>query len=118
MVVEAAIQRSKITGSPEMGIAIRKLYDESLADDSLAELLDAILAQTATAQQFSHFQAYVRAARRDPGNQSQIPFVAMTAEDVAREEEKIRQREMADANKVGVNGNGEQITSKPPGIYA
>ena len=108
MVVEAAIHRSKITGSPEMGIAIRKLYDESLSDDSLAELLDAILAQSATAQQFSHFQAYVRAARSDPGCQTEKPFTAMTAEDVAREEEKLRQNERAEAKKAGLNGNGKR----------
>jgi hypothetical protein len=67
MVVEAAVHRSKITGNNDMGRAIKKLYDESLTDQDLAELLDAVLAQRSTPQQFQQFQSYVRAARANPG---------------------------------------------------
>lgn len=66
MVVEAAVHRSKITGNVDMGRAIKKLYDESLSDLSLADLLDAVLAQRSTPQQFQQFQNYVRTARANP----------------------------------------------------
>ncbi|KAA8893443.1 hypothetical protein FN846DRAFT_528564 [Sphaerosporella brunnea] len=66
LVVEAAVHRSTITGNGDMGRAIKKLYQESLANEGLAELLDAVLAQKATPEQFQYFQTIARQAREAP----------------------------------------------------
>src|SRR5205085_1655207 len=65
MVVDAAIERSAQVGNMDLGRAIKKLYDESLSNHMLAELLDAVLAQRATPDQVQEFQIYVKTAR-DP----------------------------------------------------
>lgn len=65
MVVDAAIERSAQVGNVDLGRAIKKLYDESLSNGLLADLLDAVLAQKATPEQIHQFQTYVRNAR-DP----------------------------------------------------
>ncbi|CAZ84076.1 unnamed protein product [Tuber melanosporum] len=51
MVVDAAIERSTQIGNLGLGRAIKKLYDESLSNNLLADLLDAVLAQRATPAQ-------------------------------------------------------------------
>ncbi|RPA93164.1 hypothetical protein L873DRAFT_1706454 [Choiromyces venosus 120613-1] len=51
MVVDAAIERSNQIGNLGLGRAIKKLYDESLSNNLLADLLDAVLAQRATPAQ-------------------------------------------------------------------
>lgn len=66
MVVDAAIQRSSLVGNVELGKAIKKLYDESLENNELADLLDAVLAQNARPDQIHQFQTYVRYARENP----------------------------------------------------
>lgn len=75
MVVDAAIERSAQVGNVDLGRAIKKLYDESLSNGLLADLLDAVLAQKATPEQIHQFQTYVRNAR-DPNAQSAEPSTA------------------------------------------
>lgn len=75
MVVDAAIERSAQVGNVDLGRAIKKLYDESLSNGLLADLLDAVLAQKATQEQIHQFQTYVRNAR-DPNAQSAEPSSA------------------------------------------
>lgn len=76
MVVDAAIERSAQVGNVDLGRAIKKLYDESLSNSLLADLLDAVLAQKATPEQIHQFQTYVRNAR-DPNAQSAEPTSAV-----------------------------------------
>lgn len=75
MVVDAAIERSAQVGNVDLGRAIKKLYDESLSNGLLADLLDAVLAQKATPEQIHQFQTYVRNAR-DPNARSAEPSTA------------------------------------------
>ena len=72
MVVDAAIERSTQIGNLGLGRAIKKLYDESLSNNLLADLLDAVLAQRATPAQVLEFQTYVKNAR-DPNSKSVEP---------------------------------------------
>jgi len=72
MVVDAAIERSTQIGNLGLGRAIKKLYDESLSNNLLADLLDAVLAQRATPAQVLEFQTYVKNAR-DPNSKSAEP---------------------------------------------
>ncbi|CUS07932.1 unnamed protein product [Tuber aestivum] len=72
MVVDAAIERSNQIGNLGLGRAIKKLYDESLSNNLLADLLDAVLAQRATPAQVLQFQTYVKNAR-DPNSKSAEP---------------------------------------------
>lgn len=62
-VVDAAVQRSIDLGNPVIGLAIKKLYEESLNDRTLAELLDGVLSQP-TSQQTIDFQAFIKVARK------------------------------------------------------
>ena len=63
-VVDSAIQRSHDLGDPVLGLAVKRLYEESLQDQVLANLLDAVLSQKPTPQQAAEFQGYVKAARK------------------------------------------------------
>ena len=60
-IVEAASQRANELGNHILGAAIQKLYEESLHDEVLAELLDAILSQRQTEQQAADFQVFIKA---------------------------------------------------------
>ena len=104
MVVDAAVHRSRITGHTDMGRAIKKLYEESLSDHSLADLLDAVLAQKSTPQQFQQFQNYVRNARANPDNENTSSAL------MERDSERIEIKTEPVATPQGFNGVGE----KPP----
>ena len=63
-IVDWAIQRSEQAGKRTLGVAIQKLYEQSLYDVEYAELLVAVINQNATNEQFSHFGKFLKAARR------------------------------------------------------
>ena len=63
-IVEAAVKRASALGNADTGLAIRKLYEDSTQDQTLAELLDAVLSQRHTEQQVADFQDYIRVTRK------------------------------------------------------
>jgi len=63
-VVSSAVARSYEIGNPVLGLAVKKLFDESLGNRTLADLLDAVLSQNPTPRQASDFQAYIKVARK------------------------------------------------------
>ena len=63
-VVEKAAKRSAEIGNPGLGLAITKLYEDSLQDQQVAELLDAVLTQKQTPEQVTVFQSYVKSAKK------------------------------------------------------
>lgn len=63
-VVDAAVKRSIDLGDPVLGLAIKKLYEESLNDRTLADLLDGVLSQEPTNQQTIDFQAFIKVAKK------------------------------------------------------
>ncbi|KAI9879463.1 MAG: hypothetical protein M1830_008510 [Pleopsidium flavum] len=63
-VVNSAVARSYEIGNPVLGLAVKKLFDESLGNRTLADLLDAVLSQRPTARQAADFQAYIKVARK------------------------------------------------------
>ena len=63
-VVESAVERSKELGNEILGLAVRKLFEESLQNRTLADLLDAVLSQRPTPRQAADFQAYIKIARK------------------------------------------------------
>lgn len=63
-VVEAAKERAMEVGKPDLAAAVNEIYENSLTDARLTELLEAILTQEATKAQTHEFQDYVRAAKR------------------------------------------------------
>lgn len=67
-IVEAAAQRSKELGKADLGLAIKQLFEESIYDRVMADLLDAVLAKKSTHQQATQFQVYVKAARKQLRN--------------------------------------------------
>jgi hypothetical protein len=65
-IVKAAVSRCAAVGKPDIGNAIKRLYDASLNNARLAELLDAVLAEKARPDQVQEFKSYVRNARENP----------------------------------------------------
>ena len=63
-VVDSAVERSYELGNPILGLAVRKLFEESLHNRTLADLLDAVLSQRPTPRQAADFQAYIKVARK------------------------------------------------------
>ena len=63
-VVNSAVERSRHLGNPILGLAIKKLWEESLNNRTLAELLDSVLSGKTTPNQQSNFQSYIRVARK------------------------------------------------------
>ena len=81
-VVESAVQRSKELGNEILGLAVRKLFEESLQNRTLADLLDAVLSQRPTQRQAADFQAYIKIARKQiksESGQSKRPSAAAIA---------------------------------------
>ena len=63
-VVEAAKLRALEVGKPDLAAAVHEIWLESLHSGRLTDLLEAILTQTATAEQTLEFQEYVRGAKK------------------------------------------------------
>ena len=63
-VVESAVERANELGNPVLGLAVKKLFEESLHNRTLAELLDAVLSQKPTSRQAADFQGYIKVARK------------------------------------------------------
>lgn len=63
-VVESAVERSRELGNELLGLAVRRLFEDSLSNRTLAELLDAVLSQKPTQRQAADFQAYIKIARK------------------------------------------------------
>ena len=63
-VVDSAVARANELGDPFLGLALRKLFDESLHSRTLADLLDAVLLQKQTTRQATDFQGYIKVARK------------------------------------------------------
>lgn len=64
-VVEFAVIKSNQNGDFSLGLAIRKLYNDSVEDPGLVALLHAVLGQKATPQQYTAFQTYMKRARKE-----------------------------------------------------
>ncbi|KAL9031989.1 MAG: hypothetical protein Q9196_000002 [Gyalolechia fulgens] len=64
-VVESAVIRSNEMGDLSLGLALRKLFKESVANPELSELLHAVLEQKSNPQQSVDFQCYMKRARKE-----------------------------------------------------
>lgn len=64
LVVDRAVQRSRELGNEPLGLAVRRLFEDSLSNRTLADLLDAVLSQKPTPRQAADFQAYIKIARK------------------------------------------------------
>ena len=63
-IIEEARARAILSGKPELGEAVRELYAQSLQNGELMVLLQAILAQKASAAQTARFQHHVKLAKK------------------------------------------------------
>lgn len=63
-IVEHAVRKSIQLGDPTLGLALRKLYNESVQNLALSDLLHAVLQQEPTDEQRAAFQKYVKRARK------------------------------------------------------
>jgi hypothetical protein len=63
-VVDEAIKRANETGKKILADAVKEIHLQSLTDQRLTTLLEAILCQNATPEQTTEFQGYVKAAKK------------------------------------------------------
>jgi len=63
-VVEEAKKRACDAGKPDLAAAVEEIYQQSLKNARITELLEVILDQSATKEQTAEFQGYVRAAKK------------------------------------------------------
>jgi hypothetical protein len=63
-VVEEAKKRACDAGKPDLADAVEEIYQQSLKNARITELLEVILDQSATKEQTTEFQGYVRAAKK------------------------------------------------------
>ena len=63
-IVEAACQRSDQLGNPALGGALQQVYEDSLHDPTLVDLVDAVLTHKTSPEQQSRFQSYIKAAAK------------------------------------------------------
>jgi hypothetical protein len=63
-VVESALERSREVGNEALGMALMKVYEDSLSDPNLGEILDAVLNQRSTPKQAQDFQTYIKVAKK------------------------------------------------------
>lgn len=63
-IVNSAVLRATELGDQVLGIAVKQLYEESLHNRELADLLDAVLTQKPSSSQTNQFQSYIKAARK------------------------------------------------------
>lgn len=63
-IVDSAVLRSKELGDPVLGKAVKDLYEESLRDPRVADLLDSVLNKNPSPQQTIEFQTRIRTARK------------------------------------------------------
>jgi len=63
-VVEEAKNRAYDAGKPDLADAVEEVYQQSLTNARLTELLESILEQNASKEQYAEFQGYVKAAKK------------------------------------------------------
>lgn len=96
-VVNSAVARSYEIGNPVLGLAVKKLFDESLGNRTLADLLDAVLSQNPTPRQASDFQAYIKVARKQ-----------IKAQNAGRDSTTTRR-----SSEVGINVSSNSASKSP-----
>ena len=64
-IVESALKRAEELNNPYLGKALQELFNRSLHDRTMADLLDAVLSQKPTEAQTSAFQAMVKQTRKE-----------------------------------------------------
>jgi hypothetical protein len=63
-IVEQAHNRAVEVGQPDIGFALKRHYEDSLRDPTLADQLEAVLYRTSTAEQTAGFQTYIKKAKK------------------------------------------------------
>ena len=115
-VVESAVERAKELGNENLGLAIRRLFEESLHKKPLAELLDAVLSQRPTPSQASEFQLYIKLARKQikveksASRASSVTGVAPPAKATTKSPSKASRRSISH-NTGAINGTTDNLTS-------
>jgi len=58
--MSSAVAHSYEISNLVLELVIKKLFDESLENHTLTDLLDTVLSQNSTSQQVANFQAYIK----------------------------------------------------------
>ena len=87
-VVDSAVERANELGNPVLGLAVKKLFDESLHNRTLADLLDAVLSQKPTQRQAADFQGYIKVARKQIKAESDATNSSLGMEKISKSASK------------------------------
>ena len=71
-IVESAVQKAKESKDLSLGRALKGIYERSLQDPTTAELLDAVVSQSANQVQINQFQAMVKCLKEGSQRSGQI----------------------------------------------
>ncbi|KAL8681570.1 MAG: hypothetical protein Q9186_002310 [Xanthomendoza sp. 1 TL-2023] len=77
-VVANAIARAHSQNDSVLGHALNKLYEQSLQDSSLVDLIDGILSENPNEQQKANFQRYLKHLTKDISRKTGMPLVKMS----------------------------------------
>ncbi|KAI4133360.1 MAG: hypothetical protein LQ338_000260 [Usnochroma carphineum] len=101
-IVESAVQQATQLSDAMLGLALRKLYKESIQNHELADLLNAVLQKDASDQQKSAFRKYVKRARKEVIAETSLPQASSETE-----------RASSEAKRTSPANNGRIDSSKP-----
>ena len=117
-VVDVAVERARKLNNETLGLAIRRLFQESSQNQTLADLLDAVLSQQPTERQSLDFQAYIKVARRQikmEGNASKsTPSRGHTDSKATSKSSSKEPRRSLTRNKTPKPDASETMTSATP----
>ncbi|KAL8810700.1 MAG: hypothetical protein Q9200_002378 [Gallowayella weberi] len=77
-VVANAIARAHSQNDPVLGHALSRLYEQSLQDSSLVDLIDGILSENPNEQQKASFQRYLKRLTKDISRKTGMPLVKVS----------------------------------------
>lgn len=64
-VVDAGIKQAQQSGNMYLGLALQKLYADSLYNPKMADLLQSVLAQRQTEREMAEFQHYIKVTKQE-----------------------------------------------------
>ena len=113
-IVESTVMRAREIGNEPLGLAVQRLFEESLHKKSLAELLDAVLSRHPTPDQTIEFQLYIKVARKQiKMEQARASASASVAETASPTKPASKSPSKASRRSVSRNTGASNETAEP-----
>lgn len=113
-IVEAAVRRAEELKNPYLGKALQEVYNRSLHDKTMAELLDAVLAQKPTEKQTADFQAMVKQTRKEIKDADKGVLRQSSKTPGSNSKSSLKSPTKSDGGSAAQNGvNTEELSDAP-----